>query len=220
MNTLLRTLPYALVNAASPTIPVAAIALLALPGRGRRNLWAYFLGCAGTVAVMTILVVAFFSRFRLPQSMQDGLPTWVDALLGVGLVVVGAWLWIRGPRSKTGEAPAWERMGFLPALGVGIYMECINLVTPPAYLTGVVVVTGRQIPTAERIVVIVILALVVLAPVALLLLFAVVQPARTDAWITRLQALGHRYGHRLVIALFLSGGAYFLARWVWDVWFK
>jgi hypothetical protein len=213
---LMRSLPYALINAASPTIPIAAIALMAVPGRGRRALVWYLVGCAAVVAVITTLLLTVFANVDLNTFADFSLPKWVDAVGGIVLIGLGFRLWRRGPKPEgERESRSWDGLGPLAVIGVGAYMELINLFTPPAYLTGVVLTTQAHLSTAAMLAVVSIDALLVLAPVWALILFSTFAPKRTDAVIGDIQGFFHRYGHATLIVVFIVVGVYLLGRSCW-----
>lgn len=204
-NAFLHGVPYALVNAASPTIPVVAIALLALP-RGRRALVAYFIGCVIATVVTTALVLTVFSSAKLGAFSMRNAPAWLD--IGVGVVAIGfaVRLQARKPRPDTKPSRFGATDGFVAALGIGLYMELINLFTPPAYLVAVMSLTQEHLSTTDIVVCSLLLAIVMLSPVWLLIVISALAPRRTDEIITWIRGLAHRYGHVVLVAtLFLVG---------------
>ena len=217
LSTLLHTLPYAIVNAASPTIPVAAVAVMAIPGRGRRAIAWFLLGSAVVVAVATVLILTVFANVNLSNAARDLLPPWIDVVLGVALLALGIWWWVQGPRPRTGSGTrrSFGTMRPWAIVGVAAYMEAINLVTPPAYLGGVLVASQADLSTAALTGVVLIDALVVLLPVWGLLLISIFAPARTDAFLAAIQRLFHRYGHAALVVLLLGIGAWLIVRSGW-----
>ncbi|MFZ4514812.1 MAG: GAP family protein [Acidimicrobiia bacterium] len=216
-SVLLRTLPYAAVNAASPTIPIAAFAFLTIPGRGRRALLWYFLGCTVVVVAVTVSIMFLVGPGTLPRHIRDHIPTWADGVLGLGLLISGLYIWKRGRRPRTKPSTPRTHVSAAAIVGVGAYMELINLVTPPAYITGIVIVKTRDLSPVASAIVVCVDALIVLLPVAVLALLAVGWPQRVEVITNRVRVLAERYGHECLVALLVGSGLYFLGRWGWDL---
>jgi hypothetical protein len=106
-------------------------------------------------------------------------------------------------------------MGPAAIVGLAVYMEAVNLMTPPAYLGGVVVAAQGSLSAGAFTAVVLMNAAIVLSPVWGLLLVSVVAPNRMDALLAAIQRFIRRYGHTALVALLLSVGAWLILRGVW-----
>ena len=79
---------------------------------------------------LTILMMALGTAIIGLAPTYDSIGLWAPALIVLGIV-----MWKRGPRKSTGEPRAWSSVGPLAVVGIGAYMELINLFTLPSGAT-------------------------------------------------------------------------------------
>ncbi|MCV7300313.1 GAP family protein [Mycobacterium barrassiae] len=124
-SVLSQLLAPAMVVAVSPFSIIVAIFLVLHTDRAQANGWAFL---AGRLLALAAVTVAVLQAPRLIGSLNRPASPGVFIVLGVVLVLIGVWVWLR--RDRMTEEPAWlarlDRLSPVGAAAIGILLVVSN----------------------------------------------------------------------------------------------
>src|SRR3954454_20190481 len=110
-DTLWALIPLALAGTFS-WLPVTGVAVLLLEHSGMTKVWAFVVGRAFGLGLITVAFVAGARALPSPRAaptLEGPVVAGAEVTAGVALVAVGMLTWLRRDRQRHRTQPAWER---------------------------------------------------------------------------------------------------------------
>jgi cytochrome c biogenesis protein CcdA len=204
--------PILLLGLADSLNPVT-IAVAVLLATGRRPVprlaaytfgtgLAYFLGGLVLALGPAVLLRALLSR-------RDTTPAHIaELVVGVGALVVAAYLFSRAPESAGRRVPTELRPPRSFLLGAGITF--VDLPTALMYFGAIALVVGADLNVTERVVLLAIFNVAYVFPLIGITTIAAVMRGRAEPVLERVRDFVARWGHRVLAALTAGSGCYLI----------
>ncbi len=204
-SVLSQLLAPAMVVAISPFSIIVAIFLVLHTDRARANGWAFL---AGRLLALAAVTVAFLQAPRLMSGLNRPVSPRVLIALGVVLLVLGAWVWLRRDR-MTQEPPWLARLTHLTPIGASA-IGMLLVVSNPKMLAATAA-AGLLIGTAGSGVgaaggAVVYYAVVASSTVAIPVLAYAAVGARADDQLTRFKEWLHRRSGLVTAVILVAVG--------------
>jgi cytochrome c biogenesis protein CcdA len=191
-------------------VTIAVAVLLATGSRPVPRLITYTLGTGLTYFVGGLVVAlgpAVLLRTLIHQ--HPGESTYVaELVIGVGALVVAAWLATRRAESVAKRVPIDLRPSRSLLLGAGITV--VDLPTALMYFGGIALVVAADISTADRVVLLAVFNVAYVAPLIAITVAVAVLGRRADPALRKARALVERYSHLLLAGLTAASGIYLI----------
>jgi uncharacterized membrane protein len=222
VSALPQAFPLAVAAAVYP--PVLVVLLLLMSGeRPRRLTFAFYLGAGALTVIAGLIALAVVTRLGLTTQHSHAASGWTYIVLGVLLLVLGAWAYRHRHReSAFGSEPAnpsagrvaeWshratssERWAF--ALGLALFLPS------PFYLMAIKDIADSGGSTSSNTAAVVICALGVLILIESALIALLLRPQQVTHVLRRLDVWIRRNGWTLAAALALIAGIYGIGKGV------
>ena len=212
--------PQALALALGASIyPPAAAAVIAL-GRGpqvRSRVFAFVLAAALVTYALGVVMLLLLVELGINGPSHYSPSAAVDLALGVGLLVLAAWLYRRGPRqaslaeSSSSEPSKIER--YLSSRRLAFVLGLTLYALPsPIYIAAVKTIADASLSTSGELAALAVTVVVMLWLIELPLLMLLVVPARAASVLEHLNLWFVRNGRVLAIVASLAAGVYLLVR--------
>ena len=214
MSLFLKELPLALGAAVSPTVLTVGLLILSGKKRPLARAVAYAFGAAVPLLVVGVLGVLFLHSAVETNTGIRASP-WVDVAFGVVLIGLGL---RRISKRKTAQEKQGRRAGKLadagplPFVGVGAVMMLTNFTTLALYLPMVKDMARSGSPALERVVVLLILDVIVLAVAIVPPVLVALGGAPARRALDRLNGWVSRNSRAIGTVLFIVFGVYLLVR--------
>ena len=212
--------PQALALALGASIyPPAAAAVIAL-GRGRQvrsRVFAFVLAAALVTYALGVVMLLLLVELGINGPSHYSPSAAVDLALGVGLLVLAAWLYRKRPRQGSAAEPSSgqpskierylssRRLAFL--LGLTLYV-----LPSPIYIAAVKTIADASLSTSGELAALAVTVAVMLWLIELPMLLLLVVPARAASVLEHLNRWFARNGRVLAIVASVAAAVYLLVR--------
>lgn len=191
-------------------VTIAVAVLLATGARPVPRLLAYTLGTGLTYyAGGLVLTLGPAVLLRTLIHRHPGDETYIaELVIGVGALVVAAWLATRHPESVAQRVPTDLRPSRSLLLGAGITV--VDLPTALMYFGAIAIVVAADIGTVERVVLLAVFNVAYVAPLLAITVTVAALGHRADPALRRARTLVERYSHLLLSGLTAASGVYLI----------
>jgi cytochrome c biogenesis protein CcdA len=191
-------------------VTIAVAVLLATGARPVPRLLTYTLGTGLTYyAGGLVLTLGPAVLLRTVIHQHPGQGTYIaELVIGVGALIVAAWLATRKPESVAERVPTDLKPSRSLLLGAGITV--VDLPTALMYFGAIAIVVAADIDTLDRVLLLAVFNLAYVAPLLAITVTVAALGRRADPALRRARTLVERYSHLLLAGLTAASGVYLI----------